>query len=137
VTGRIEVIARMSGRQFWTIEQKLANGARRVRPWRIGTRRDRTPRSFERPALHLAQEGDVGLLFGPPLEVLPAPEHLGFAEVLVIEPLALAPPVLAASALVAAPACRIAIELPCGIKLSGDAAVDADPLGQVLSALQR
>jgi len=137
MTGRIEVIARVSGRRFWTIEQKLAMLRDAFGPG--GSVR----RAIERHEVSSGllytwrKKAMSGLLFDPPVEALPTPEPPGFAEVRVIEPLALAPPVLTASASVAEPASRIAIELPSGVKLSVDATVDTDALGRVLSALQR
>jgi transposase-like protein len=110
MTGRIEVIACVSGRRFWTIEQKLAMLRDASGPG--GSVRGAIERHEVSSGLLYTwrKKAMSGLLFDPPVEVLPAPEHPGFVEVRVMEPLALAPPLLTASASVAdlrdARACR-------------------------------
>lgn len=142
MTGRIEVVARVSGRRFWTVEQKLLMLRDAFGPG--GSVRAAIERHEVTSGLLYTwrKKAMSGLLFDVPPRLLaqptiePAP--LTFAEVHVAEPVSLpAPqPSLLPSA-VAESAGRIGIELPSGIKLSVDAAVDADALGRVLDALSR
>lgn len=137
MTGRIEVISRVSGRRFWTVEQKLTMLRDAFGPG--GSVRGAIERHEVSSGLLYTwrKKAMSGLLFDRPVEALPAPEPAGFAEVRVIEPMGLSSPILDTSPMAAEPMGRIGIELPSGVKLSVDAAVDADALGRVLSALQR
>jgi hypothetical protein len=60
MTGRIEVVARVSGRQYWTVEQKLGMLRDAFGAGGSVARGDRAARDFERVVLHMAQAGDVG-----------------------------------------------------------------------------
>lgn len=126
MTGRVEIVGRMSGRRRWTVEQKLAilrdafgpDGSVRSACERheVGSGQLYTWR-------RLAMSGE---LTGTKRTALPA-----FAEVEVSEPLL---------SVVASPtqACgQIGIELPSGVKLTVDSTVDADALTRVISVLAR
>lgn len=139
MSGRIEVIARVSGRRFWSVEQKLAMLRDAFGPggsvpsamerhevtsgllytWRrnamAGMLRDRSSRALP----HSAEETDVS-----------------FAEVRIADPVAI-PPLASLPPPVREILSKIAIELPSGIRLSVDASVDAEALGRVLSVLAR
>ena len=139
MTGRITVIDRVSGRRYWTVEQKMAmlrdafgsGGC-------VRTAMD----------LHEISSGQLytwrrqamsGELSGKPIL---APVVPVFAEVRIAEPglavPALAPPMpppLAVRSGPVEPAGRIGIELPSGIRLTVDSGVDADALRRVLSVI--
>ena len=140
MSSRITVIDRVSGRRYWTVEQKLAmlrdafgsGGC-------VRTAMD----------LHEVSSGQLytwrrqamsGELSGKP-PVVPV-----FAEVRIADPgpavPALAPPMpLAARSgsveppISVVPAAKIGIELPSGIRLTVDSGVDADALRRVLSVI--
>jgi transposase len=121
---RIEVVARVSGRRYWTVEQKLAVVRDAFGP--EGSVRDACERhgvgsgqvyTWRRQALS-------GELTGR--KALPLPS---FAEVeLASSPMAL--PSLA-------PSSQIGIELPSGIRLTVDAGIDVEALGRMVAALNR
>ena len=126
-SGRIEVIARVSGRRTWTVEQKLA------------MLRDAFGPSGSVRAAMERHEVTSGLLYtwrrramsgqlGAPRPALPA-----FAEVQVTESVIPALPTPAASPTSASG--TIAIVLPSGVRVSVDAAVDAEALARVLGVL--
>ncbi len=138
MSSRIEVVARVSGRRAWTVEQKLAMLRDAFGP------RGSVRASIER------HEVSSGLLYtwrrqamSGELASTPRPALLGpmeattpcFAEVRVTEqlPAATAP----CPSVCADPPGRIGIELPSGVRLSVDAAVDAEALSRVLSVLAR
>ncbi|WP_420606512.1 transposase [Novosphingopyxis sp.] len=139
MTGRIEVIARVSGRRFWSVEQKLAMLRDAFGPG--GSVRDAMERHEVTSGLLYTwrRNAMAGLLIDRPSKALalPAAEPgASFAEVSVADPIAVARlPSLAS--LPPAMSGKIAIELPSGIKLSVDASVDAEALGRVLSVLER
>ena len=127
MSSRIEIVSRVSGRRRWTVEQKLAvlrdafgpEGRSRtavdrndVGSWSIYT--------WRRQAMS-------GELAGVRRLAEPA-----FAEVQVSEP-----PALPAPFLVTPVSGLIGIELPSGIKVTVDAAVDVDALSRVIGALTR
>jgi transposase len=126
---RIEVIARVSGRRTWSVEQKL-----------MMLRDAFGPGGSVRAAME-RHEVTSGLLYtwrrkamsgqlGSQRPALPS-----FAEVRMAEP---APPALISP--LAPPADvtgTIAIELPSGVRVSVDAAVDAEALARVLTVLAR
>lgn len=126
MTGRVEIVGRVSGRRRWTVEQKLAILRDAFGP-------DGTVRSAcERHEVgsgqlytwrRLAMSGE---LTGTRRTALPA-----FAEVDVSEPslLAVSTPAPAYG--------QIAIELPSGVKLTVDTTVDADALARVIGVLAR
>jgi len=123
---RVEIVGRVSGRRRWTVEQKLAilrdafgpDGSVRSACERheVGSGQLYTWR-------RLAMSGE---LTGTKQSALPA-----FAEVEVSESSlpAVASPAQACS--------QIGIELPSGVKLTVDAAVDADALARVIGVLFR
>ena len=127
MSSRITVIGRVSGRRYWTVEQKMAmlrdafgsGGC-------VRTAMD----------LHEVTSGQLytwrrqamsGELSGKP-PVVP-----GFAEVRIADPgpavPALPPP------MPVEPVAKIGIELPSGIRLTVDSGVDADALRRVLSVI--
>lgn len=128
MTTRIEVVGRVSGRRRWTVEQKLA--ILRDAFGSSGSVRDACERhdvgsgqlyTWRRQAMS-------GELTGVQPPTLPS-----FAEVEVA-----APPVLTmASPEPALLSGQIGIELPSGVRLTVDAAVDIDALARVLGVLTR
>lgn len=139
MTGRIEVIARVSGRRFWTVEQKMTMLRDAFGPG--GSVRSAMKRHEVTSGLLYTwrRKAMSGLLLDRSLKTLPRlATDLGpsFAEVCIADPAAMPP---SSSLLPAAPEApgRIGIELPGGVRLSVDASVDADALGRVLSVLQR
>lgn len=126
MAGRVEIVGRVSGRRRWTVEQKLAilrdafgpDGSVRAACERheVGSGQLYTWR-------RLAMSGE---LTGTKRAILPA-----FAEVEVSEPSfqAVPPPAQTCG--------QIGIELPSGVKLTVDAAVDADALTRVIGVLVR
>ncbi len=138
MSSRIEVVARVSGRRAWTVEQKLAMLRDAFGPG--GSVRNSIERHEVTSGLlytwrRQAMSGELAstprpALLGPMVEAPPC-----FAEVRVIDqppaPVPAPPPVCID------PPGRIAIELPSGIRLSVDAAVDAEALSRVLGVLGR
>jgi transposase len=133
MTGRMTVIARVSGRRLWTVDQKL------------GMLRDAFGSGGEvRTAMerHEVSSGQLytwrrqamsGELSGVAAPALPSPLPQPvpcFAEVEIAEPEA--PP-----RAIAGPAGQIGIELSSGIRLTVDAGVDADALARVLLVVGR
>jgi transposase len=129
MSGRIEVVARVSGRRHWTVEQKLMilrdafgpNGSVRdtVERHEVGSGQLYTWR----------QQAMSGTLAGVTRPSVPA-----FAQVQIAhEP---AVPLLPAPT-APEPTGKIGIELPSGIRLSVDAGVDAEALARVLSVVSR
>jgi transposase len=127
MTGRIEVIARVSGRRAWSVEQKLAM-----------LRDAFGPGGSVRAAVE-RHEVTSGLLYGWRRKAMsgelerPKASMPCFAEVEVSEP---TPPVLPAPPRGDLDG-RITIALPSGVRVSVDAAVDADALARVLGVLAR
>lgn len=127
MSGRIEVVSRVSGRRRWTVEQKLAvlrdafgpEGCIRAACERhdVGSGAIYT---WRRQAMS-------GELAGVRRLAEPA-----FAEVQISEPPALPSPLMAPPV-----SGLIGIELPSGIKVTVDATVDADALSRVVGALSR
>jgi len=129
MTGRIEVVARISGRRYWTVEQKL------------GMLRDAFGSGGSVRTAIERHEISSGLLYtwrkqamsGELTGIAPAAALPDFAEVRIAtpEPLAAllpAPPPTDVSG-------RMCIELPSGVRISVDAQVDADALARVLAVL--
>ena len=132
MSSRITVIGRISGRRYWTVEQKMAmlrdafgsGGC-------VRTAMD----------LHEVTSGQLytwrrhamsGELSGKP-PVVPV-----FAEVRIAEPglaVPALPPPLAARSGPVEPVAKIGIELLSGIRLTVDSGVDADALRRVLSVI--
>ena len=129
-TGRMTVVARVSGRRFWTIEQKMVvlrdafgpDGSRRL----AMERHEVTSGQL----YSWRQQAMSGQLSGTPRLV--SPPH--FAEVAVEA----SPPIAALQAPAMARAdSKISIELPSGVKLSVNSDVDGDALARVLGILSR
>ena len=138
MTGRMTVIARVSGRRLWTVDQKL------------GMLRDafgsgggvRT--AMERHQVSSGQlytwrkQAMSGELSGVPAPALPSPlpgPAPCFAAVEIAEPEQPPPRAIAEPAQVSVG--QIGIELSSGIRLTVDAGVDADALARVLSVVGR
>ena len=128
MTGRIEVVGRVSGRRRWTVEQKLAilrdafgaGGSVRAACAHHGVGSGQMY-TWRRQAMS-------GELTGVPPPALPS-----FAEVEVAVP---SVPILP-SPEPTRPGGQIGIELRSGIRLTVDAGVDADALARVLGVLAR
>jgi transposase len=126
MTTRIEIVGRVSGRRRWTVEQKLA--ILRDAFGSDGSVRD----ACERHGVGSGQiytwrrQAMSGELTGVQPPALPS-----FAEV---EVAALPVPTMA-SPEPALPGGQIGIELSSGVRLTVDAAVDADALARVLGVL--
>lgn len=143
MTGRIEVIARVSGRRFWTVEQKLTMLRDAFGPG--GSVRSAMERHEVTSGLLYTwrRKAMSGLLLDRPLETLPCPAAVSgpsFAEVRLSDPVATPPPAqLPSPPLPSFPEApgRIGIELPGGVRLSVDTLVDAEALGRVLLVLGR
>lgn len=125
MTGRMEIVARVSGRRKWTTEQKLE-----ILRDAFG------PGGSVREAIEL-HEVSSGLLYtwrrqavAGTLDDLVKPALPSFAEVHVTEPPMLPAPSSPTGGM-------IGIELPSGIRLSVDGSVDAEALARVLSVLPR
>ena len=131
-TGRIEIVGRVSGRRRWTVEQKLAilrdafgpNGSVRaaVERHEVGSGAIYT---WRRQAMSGALSG------------VPARPQTALAEVQISEPPLMlpAPPVEAPAD--ARAAGQIGVELPSGVRLTVDGAVDAEALSHVIGVLTR
>lgn len=128
MTGRIEIVGRVSGRRRWTVEQKLA-----ILRDAFGCEGS-VSSACERHEIGSGQlytwrrQAMSGELSGIKAMALPT-----FAEVEVSEP---------AAAMVSAPSCpdisgQIGIELLSGVKLTVDRTVDAAALARVLGVLAR
>ena len=138
MSSRIEVVARVSGRRAWTVEQKLAMLRDAFGPGgsvRASIERHEVSSGLLYTWRRQAMSGELAStprpsLLGPVVDATPC-----FAEVRVKDH----PAVLAAPG---PPVCvdppgRIGIELPSGVRLSVDATVDAEALSRVLGALAR
>ena len=131
-SGRIEIVGRVSGRRRWTVEQKLAilrdafgpDGSVRtaVERHEVGSGAIYT---WRRQAMSGALSG------------VPARPQATFAEVRFSEPPVMlpAPPVEAPADVRTAG--QIGIELPSGVRLTVDGAVDAEALSRVMGVLTR
>ena len=138
MTGRITVIARVSGRRYWTLEQKLgmlrdafgADGCVRtaMEQHEVSSGQLYTWR-------RLAMSGELTGIAPPALMSPVSGACTDFAEVAIneSEPPALMPPRFATSD----PVGRIGIELASGIRLTVDTGVDAEALARVLSVIGR
>ena len=130
MSGRIEVVARVSGRRHWTVEQKLAilrdafgpNGSVRdtVERHEVGSGQLYTWR----------QQAMSGTLAGATRPAVPAFAQVQIAQAEPVVPLLPAPSS-------PEPMGKIGIELPSGIRLNVDAGVDAEALARVLSVVSR
>ena len=143
MTGRIAVIARVSGRRRWTVEQKLgmlrdAFGSGGC----VSTAMDRHEVSSGQ-LYTWRRQAMSGELTGitPPMLLRTASAVCGdFAEVQIAAhepPVPQPPTVLPSPCMAAEPVGRIGIELASGIRLTVDAGVDAEALARVLSVVGR
>ena len=131
MTGRMTVIARVSGRRFWTIEQKMAVLRDGFGP---GGSRKLAMERHEITSGQLyswRQQAMSGQLSGTPRLVSPP----CFAEVALVEQPSAVPTLPAAPP--ATSGSKIGIELPSGVKLSIDGDVDGEALARVLGILSR
>ena len=131
MTGRMQIIARVSGRRAWTVGQKLAILRDAFGPGgsvRAALERHEVSSGLVYTWRRQAMSGELA---GTPRSTLPA-----FAEVKVTGVCPTAAPAPSYAVPVDPPG-RIGIELLSGIKLSVDASVDVDALGRVLSILVR
>ena len=129
MTSRIELVARVSGRRYWTVEQKL------------GMLRDAFGAGGSvRPAIE-RHEISSGLFYtwrkqamsGELTGIAPVAALPDFAEVRIAAhqaPIAALPPPPSPDV-----SGRISIELPSGIRINVDAQVDAAALARVLAVL--
>ena len=142
MTGRIEVIARVSGRRFWTVEQKLAMLRDAFGPG--GSVRAAMERhEVTSGSLYTWRRNAMaGLLIDRPAKALASPAEPvppSFAEVVIADPITSpsVPPSPSPPMRTAEAAGCIAIDLPSGVRLSVDASVDAEALARVLAVLER
>jgi transposase len=128
MSGRIEVVARVSGRRHWTVEQKLAILRDAFGP--NGSVRDTVERHEVGSGQLYTwwQQAMSGTLAGVSRPTAPAFAQVQIAQAEPTLPLLPAPP---------EPTGMIGIELPSGIRLSVDAGVDAEALARVLSVVSR
>ena len=135
MTSRIEVVARVSGRRYWTVGQKL------------GMLRDAFGSGGSVRTAIERHEISSGLLYtwrkqsmsGELTGITPVAALPDFAEVRIAAPeqqvaLFPPPPLLSPSPGVLG---RISIEFPSGIRINVDAQVDTDALARVLAILPR
>lgn len=128
MTGRIQIVGRVSGRRHWTVEQKLA-----ILRDAFG------PEGSVRAAIERHEVGSGAIYtwrrqaMSGALTGVAVPPQPSFAEVRISEPAATLPAPTAAQPGVG----RIRIELPSGVRLTVDASVDADALSRVISVLAR
>jgi transposase len=128
MSSRIEIVARVSGRRRWSVEQKLA-----ILRDAFG------PDGSVRAAVERHEVGSGAIYtwrrqaMSGTLTGIAAPAQPSFAEVQVVEPARMLPaPSLAQPGLG-----QIGIELPSGVRLTVDASVDADALSRVIGVLAR
>lgn len=128
MSGRIEVVGRVSGRRRWTVEQKLAILRDAFGP--DGSVRAAVERHEVGSGLLYTwrRRAMSGALAGSCRQATPV-----FAEVRMGEPVAMLP----GPAPVAQGDGRIVIELVSGVRLSVDALVDAEALARVIGVLAR
>lgn len=128
MSGRIQIVGRVSGRRHWTVEQKLA-----ILRDAFG------PDGSVRSAIERHEVGSGAIYtwrrqaMSGALTGVTVPSQPSFAEVQIAEPAAALPaPAIAQPGLG-----RIRIELPSGVRLTVDASVDADALSRVIGVLAR
>lgn len=126
MSGRIQIVGRVSGRRHWTVEQKLA-----ILRDAFG------PEGSVRAAVERHEVGSGAIYtwrrqaMSGALTGVTMPSQPSFAEVQIAEPAATLPaPTVAQPGLG-----RIRIELPTGVRLTVDASVDADALSRVIGVL--
>ena len=137
MTGRMTVIARVSGRRRWTVEQKLAmlrDAFGSGGCVRTAMERHEVSSGQLYTWRHQAMSGELTGMAAPVLSpALPGPMPC-FAEVAIAE--TSAPPCVISEPAQVAPS-QIGIELSSGIKLTLDAGFDAEALARVLSVVGR
>jgi transposase len=127
-TGRMTVIARVSGRRLWTVDQKLLM-LRDAFGSGGGVRTAMERHEVSSGQLYTwRKQAMSGELSGFCAPVLPGPVPC-FAAVEIAEP--------EQPHVVAEPTGQIGIELSSGIKLTVDAGIDVDALARVLSVVGR
>ena len=124
-TGRVEVVGRMSGRRSWSDEEKLQILAEAFRPG-VRVRDILRRRELSSGLVYTWRKQALRGLLGGVAPALPA-----FAEVRVAEVEAVAPARQPTSE-----TGLIRIDLPGGVRVSVDGAVDAGALARVLSVLR-
>jgi transposase len=140
MTGRMTVIARVSGRRLWTVDQKLLM-LRDAFGSGGGVRTAMERHEVSSGQLYMwrrqAMSGELSGFSAPALpSPLPQPVPVPcFAEVEIAEPEQPPPRAIAEPAQVSVG--QIGIELSSGIRLTVDAGVDADALARVLSVVGR
>lgn len=135
MSGRVEVIARVSGRRAWTVEQKLAMLRDAFGPG--GSVREAMDRHEVSSGLLYTwrKNAMAGLLVDRPKAVAGSPDDAAsFAQVVVAEPGVPASP---SSERVSGSIGGIAIELPSGVRLTVGAGFDAETLARVLAVVSR
>ena len=129
-SGWIEVVARISGRRHWTVEQKLAILRDAFGP--NGSVRDTVER-------HDVGSGQLYTwrqqAMSGRLAAVTRPEVPAFAQVQIAQAEPVVP--LLPAPFSPEPMGKIGIELPSGIRLSVDAGGDAEALARVLSVVGR
>jgi len=126
MSGRIEIVGRVSGRRRWTVEQKLA-----ILRDAFG------PEGSVRAAIERHEVGSGAIYtwrrqaMSGALTGVAVPPQPSFAEVRIAEPAA----TLSAPAFAQPGLGLIRIELPTGVRLTVDASVDADALSRVIGVL--
>ena len=128
---RIEVVGRVSGRRRWTVEQKLAilrDAFGAGGSVRAACDRHEVGSGLIYTWRRLAMSGELTGIAPP---ALPAAGP-AFAEVEVAEPVTPGAVQPGADSLG-----RIGIELPSGVRVTVDAAVDAEALARVLAVLRQ
>lgn len=128
MSSRIEVVSRVSGRRRWTVEQKLAILRDAFGPdgsVRMAVERHEVGSGALYTWRRQAMSGELAGTVRPALPT--------FAEVHQVAAPVVTPPMLS----VASEAGRIGIDLPTGVRITVDAAVDAGALARVLSVLQQ
>lgn len=141
MSGRVQVIARVSGRRIFTVDQKLAILRDAFGPdgsVRGACERHEVSSGQVYTWRKNAMSGQLGMVRPATPALAPVFAEPIFAEPVFAEPI-FAEVAVAAPPLLPLPAAdvtgHIAIELPSGIRLRVDAGVDGDALARVLSVL--
>ena len=133
MSGRVQVIARVSGRRTWSVEQKLAMLRDAFGPG--GSVREAMDRHEVSSGLLYTwrKNAMAGLLIDRPVKAVAGPvdDAPSFAQVVVADQ------AVPSSPAPAKPAGRIAIELPRGMRLAVDPGFDAETLARVLAVVGR
>ena len=132
MSGRIEIVGRVSGRRRWTVEQKLTILRDAFGP--DGSIRAAVERhEVDSGAIYTwRRQAMSGALSG-----VPARPQTTFAEVRISEPPVMLPAPPGEVPADARTAEQIGIELPSGVRLTVDGVVDAEALSRVIDVLAR